>query len=187
MKRTVLLISLGLMAIASLPYLSAFAQSKPAPASAQSDSEVLREILNEVRLLRAELVRLNVNAQRMQALLDRMKMQQDQAGRLTHELGNTRDELSAIRNKQDRLKEALEAAEKRFAAGVAGDNEIKALTAELKSLREREQLLMGREPLLSAQLNSTMATLTELNARLDELEREIAAPAPGQERPQKKN
>jgi hypothetical protein len=48
-------------------------------------------------------------------------------------------------------------------------------------------VLQSREPLLSAQLNSTMATLTELNARLDDLEREIAAPAAGPERPQKKN
>ncbi len=186
MKRIILRIVLCLLAIACLHYHS-FAQANTAPASASSDSEVLRDILNEIRQLRADILRLNVNAHRTQALLDRIKVQQEQVVRLTRELSNVSEELSAIRFRQEMMKVALEAQEKRYTAGVQGDNEVKALTADLGSLKQREQVLMEPEPLLSGELNSTRETLASLNARLDDLEREIATPATDQKQPQKRN
>jgi hypothetical protein len=175
MKATVLRIALCLTAVICLSSLTAFGQA----ASVRSDSDqTLKEILNEVRHLRADLLRLNVNAHRTQALLDRMKVQQEQVVRLTREVGNVRDELIAVRNRQIRVKDAIEAMEKQKAVGLglAGEKELKALISEMEELKQREQVLVDREPLVSAELDSTRATLTELNARLDELEREIATP-----------
>jgi DNA repair exonuclease SbcCD ATPase subunit len=148
----------------------------------------LKDILNEVRQLRADLLRLNVNAHRTQALLDRMKVQQEQVVRLTREVGNVRDELISIRNRQTRAKDAVEHLEKQKAVelvGLAGERELKAMTSELEELKQREQVLVEREPVISADLDSTRATLANLNARLDELEREIATPPASQWQPKK--
>jgi hypothetical protein len=119
----------------------------------------------EVRQLRTDLLRLNINAHRTQTLLDRKKIQQEQVFRLTRDLDNARNELSEIRSRQVRTKEAIEVQEKRRAAGVVGDDEIRAMTAELQGLKEREQLLMEREPQLAAELNSSQSALTQLDAR----------------------
>ncbi|MEP7338014.1 MAG: hypothetical protein ABI977_09750, partial [Acidobacteriota bacterium] len=180
MKTTVLRIALCLTAVICLSSLTAFGQT----ASARTDSDqTLKEILNEVRQLRADLLRLNVNAHRTQALLDRMKVQQEQGVRLTREVGNVRDELISVRNRQTRVKDAIEAMEKQKAVGLvglAGERELKAMSGELEELKQREQVLVEREPALTSELDSTRATLTGLNARLDELEREIASPSASQ-------
>jgi len=185
MKATVLRITLCLTVAICLSSLTAFGQTS----SARSDSDqTLKEILNEVRQLRADLLRLNVNAHRTQALLDRMKVQQEQVVRLTREVSNVRDELIATRGRQARVKDAVELMEKQKAAGLvglAGEKELKALNGELEELKQREQVLVEREPLVTAELDSTRATLTELNARLDELEREIATPPASQGQPKK--
>lgn len=187
MKTTLLRSALYLAVLTSLSFLTAFAQSSIPASSARADSDqVLKDILNEVRQLRADLQRLNVNAHRTQALLDRIKVQQEQVVRLNREVGNVRDELVGVRNRQARTKDALEMLEKQKAAGVVREEEVKAVAAELEELKRIEQLLMEREPQLSAELDLTRATLAQLNARLDELEQELLAPPAGQS-PTKKN
>src|SRR5690242_7283174 len=129
MKSALLRVVMCLMAIACLPSLSALAQTTASSASTRYESDqVLRDLLNEVRQLRADLLRLNINAHRTQTLLDRKKMQQEQVLRLTRDLDNARNELSAIRSRQARTKEEIEVQEKRRAVGVVGDDEIRAMT-----------------------------------------------------------
>jgi DNA repair exonuclease SbcCD ATPase subunit len=188
MKKNALRIAPCLAILICLANLSARAQSTPSTGPARSGPDpVLQDILIEIRQLRADLLRLNINARRTQALLDRMKVQQEQVVRLTRELGNLRDELASARARQLRTKDALDSAEKRHAAGLVGDAELKALSAELQSLQEREQALAESEPILNTELTSAQGNLAQLNARLDDLEREIAAPAPEPKPPQKKN
>lgn len=187
MKTTVLRIAIWVTVLVCFSSLRALAQSSNSSSLARPDSDqILKEILNEVRQLRADLQRLNVNAHRTQALLDRMKVQQEQVVRLTREIGNVRDELLAIQHRQVRIKEALEMLEKQKNAGLVKEEEVKVAAAELEELKQREQWLMEREPQLSSELDLTRATLAQLNARLDELEQELLTPPAGQT-PTKKN
>lgn len=181
MKTTFLRITFWMAAFVCFSSLTVSAQSSSSSGSARSDSDqTLREILNEVRQLRADLQRLNVNAHRTQALLDRMKVQQEQLVRLTREIGNVRDELSGVRGRQVRVKDALEMLEKKRDVGLVREEEVKVVGAELEELKQREQFLTEREPVLVTELDSTRATLAQLNARLDELEQEIATPPASQ-------
>jgi len=181
MKKNVTCITLCLLSLVCLTTDGVFAQTSTQSAASRADSDqVLKDILNEVRQLRADLQRLNVNAHRTQALLDRIKVQQEQVVRLNREVGNVRDELIGIRNRQTRTKDTLEMLEKQKSAGLVREEEVKAVAAELEELKQREQVLTEREPQLSAELDSTRATLMQLNARLDELEQEIATPPAGQ-------
>ncbi len=187
MKTILLRSALCLAVLTSVPSLAAFAQSSVSANSARADSDqILKDILNEVRQLRADLQRLNVNAHRTQALLDRIKVQQEQVVRLNREVGNVRDELAGVRNRQAKIKDALELLEKQKAAGMVREEEVKAVAAELEELKQREQMLTEREPRLSAELDLARATLAQLNARLDELEQELLTPPAGQS-PTKKN
>ena len=164
------------------------AQATTSSAPGRSDSnQILRDVLNELRQLRADLLRLNIHAYRTQSLIDRRKVQQELALRLNRDLDNARNELAAIRSRREGLKDGLEVLEKKKAAGIVGDDEIKALTAELEELKERERGLREREPMLSVELNASRTALAQLDARLDDLEQEFAKMASDLERPQKKN
>lgn len=187
MKKNGICIALCLLTLTCLTTHKAFAQTGTQTNASRTESDqVLKEILNEVRQLRADLQRLNVNAHRTQALLDRMKVQQEQVIRLTREIGNVRDELLAIQHRQVRIKEALEMLEKQKNAGLVKEEEVKVVASELEELKQREQRLMEREPQLSSELDSTRATLAQLNSRLDELEQELLTP-PASQTPTKKN
>jgi peptidoglycan hydrolase CwlO-like protein len=151
-KTTAIHITLCFLAFVCLTVHKAFAQTstQSSPAARADSDQVLKDILNEVRQLRADLLRLNVNAHRTQALLDRMKLQQEQVVRLTRELGHLRDELASIRSRQVKMKDHFEHLEKQQASGLVGQNEVKAVAAELEELKQREQTLTEREPSLSA-------------------------------------
>ena len=135
------------------------------------------ELISEVRQLRIEVQRLNASAQRVQLLLERSRSQQEIVSRLTQRLSDARDELGGIRGRQTKMTELLENAEKRKEAGLQGEAELKAISAELGELKQREQRLSERELQLSSELQAESANLNDLKTRLDKLEQEIATPS----------
>ncbi len=135
------------------------------------------ELINEVRQLRLEVQRLSASAQRMQLLLDRSRTQQEQVTRLTQQLNDARAQLNQTRWEQSRLKTESEQAEKQKAAGLRGEDELKAISAAGEELKQREQNLMQRELQLSSELELERTTLNDLKTRLDKLEQEIATPS----------
>ena len=159
------------VAICVLASSGAFAQT-----TAVSEQK-FDELVNEVRQLRIEVQRLSVSAQRIQLLLDRSRTQQEQVARLTQQLNEARAQLNQTRWEQSRLKIESEQAEKQKAAGLKGEDELKALLAVGEELKQREQNLMQRELQLSSELELERTTLNDLKTRLDKLEQEIATPS----------
>lgn len=159
------------VAICVLASSGAFAQT-----TAVSEQK-FDELVNEVRQLRLEVQRLSASAQRIQLLLDRSRTQQEQVTRLTQQLNEARAQLNQTRWEQARLKTEAEQAEKQKAAGLRGEDELKATIAAGEELKQREQNLMQRELQLSSELELERATLNDLKTRLDKLEQEIAMPS----------
>lgn len=146
--------------------------------SRATSEQSLQELVREVRQLRAALQRINTTMYKSQVLLERMKFQQEQVGRMSRELAETRETLSEIRAGLVRLKEMLPKAESGVEAGEKHPTELAGIKAELEHLREREQRLITREGQLSNDLELERAKLNELNDRLNAFELELAPNKP---------
>ena len=135
------------------------------PTSEQS----LQELVREVRQLRATIQRMNTTMYKGQVLLERLKFQQEQVGRMSRELADTRENLSEVRAGLTRLKEMLPKTEAGVDMGAKHPAELAGIKAELEHLKEREQRLTTRESQLSNDLEMERARLNELNDRLNRL------------------
>ena len=155
---------------------SATAQSQSQPQSG-TDKE-LREIAGELRLLRTEMRRISINAQRAQVLIDRIRLQQEQVTRLRHDIGDVQEKLEQVRSDQARAKAMIKAAKKQQEAGLRDDEDVKAFTLATEELDNREQALLRREAALATELELAQGTLAELDSRLEDIQREMAQPAP---------
>ena len=72
------------------------------------------------------------------------------------------------------LKECrLDEAEKQQDKGVLSEEAVHRVRAGLEGLKRQEQVLSEREIQLAAQLETEQTNLTDLNKRLDSLEREM--------------
>ena len=132
-------------------------------------------------------LRTSVNNYRSQILLNRIKVEQDQVARLTREMNDIQDKVVATRGQQTKGKGGLEELVKKKDAGIVAPEFVNAMTLELEELGQREEALLNRESRVAAELDSARAKLAELDTRLNEIEREMVAPAAGgDERPPKR-
>ena len=159
---------------ASFGLHSVAAQTKPT-----DDKETIQMLLNEVRLLRRTLQRTGLNAYRGQIVLERIKAQNDQVLRLTRALAETRNEIEGIEGTiprmtdQAKLMETM--AEKELDANKRAQFEFesKERKADVERYKQRLERQRDAETQLSAQLAAEQNKLTELEGRLDALERGI--------------
>ncbi|HKF58811.1 MAG TPA: hypothetical protein VKJ45_25450, partial [Blastocatellia bacterium] len=129
------------------------------------------------RLLRAEMRRISVTAQRAQVMIDRIRLQQEQVVRLGHDIADVRDKLEQVRSDQARAKTMIKAAKREQEAGLRDEEDVKAFTLATEELENREQALLRKEAALATELELAQGTLAELNSKLDEIEREMAQPS----------
>ena len=153
----------------------AVAQTK---AAQQTSEQSLQELVREVRQLRTTLQRINSAMYKGQVMIERLKLQQEQVARLSHEIGQVREELSELRGHQSRFKEALTNAEAAVEAGTRKREELQDVKMQLESFKEREERLVAREARLSNELELERARLNDLNDRLNALELELAPNKP---------
>jgi hypothetical protein len=108
-------------------------------------------------------------------------MQQEQVNRLTQEHNSVRNQVNEMKAAQIRLKERLEEAEKQQAKGLIAESEVSRMKVALEDVKRREQSLTEQETQISNELNSERRNLTDLNKRLDDLERELVLTPPSEE------
>jgi chromosome segregation ATPase len=178
MNRFTLRLLLGLVGLVLIP-ASSYAQT-------QSSDQSMKELINEVRLLREEVRRLTSGAYRAQAMLERLKLQQEQVNRLNHDWMAVRNELSGIRGGRAEVKEKIVATQERIAAGTAPNGDINGLKAMLSDLDQREQDLILKESQLSGQLNLERTTMEELQKKLDAIDIELQSISSDEKRPKEK-
>lgn len=163
-----------LLVVLSISLTSANAQSTKIP-----DDRILQSLLNEVRLLRETLQRINLNAYRSQILVERIRSQNDRVGRITRMLEDTRDEIANLQMQTKQMNEQAKAAESRVEQ-EADLNRRTEMEAELKGfkqmvepLKQRIEQLREREMRLNEELQTEQGKMSELEGRLEALEREI--------------
>ena len=151
-----------------------FAQSASRVPVTHSDSgQVLGDILKEIHLLRTELLRIAVNNNRSQLLIDRIRVQQEQIVRLDASIEDLQDKIDDLRTQQQRRQSVLAEVMKRQDTGVASDREVSDVKAEIEDFAAREQAMSVRQSAVASELDSARADLAELNKRLDEIDAEM--------------
>ena len=166
MKRSIFLFVLLVCAFANA---SAQQPVKTQDAVRPSSEQSLHELVTEVRQLRATLHRMNAAIYKGQVLLERLKLQQEQVKRISHEVAMVRDDVQELRGQQQRIIETIKRLETGVEAGTKHADELAGMKNELEMLVQREQRLAVRESRLAADLEGERAILNDLNDKLNAL------------------
>jgi len=143
------------------------------------DPQTLQNLLAEVHQLRLALEHSSKIAPRIQIAVERIKMQQDQVARTARQLEDVRHEIEHRQSEQPRLQQQLESLES-HASTTTDPSQRRELEDVLKMQKvaaeqgqKSLQQVQAREGELASQLQSEQSRLTELNDRLDQLERAL--------------
>jgi hypothetical protein len=153
----------------------------PAPISRLSVEEgsALRELLNEVHLLRLALQSTTAGAKRIQLAAERVRLQQERVDKAVKDLDDTRNQFADLKANQLRVGETLKEIERQsrqeaFPARRAElEKQYRLTKIELDPLAERETRLRDRESQQMVFLGAEQSKLQELNEKFNALEREF--------------
>jgi hypothetical protein len=156
-----------------------------APASgmaqtASADSATLQKLLDEVRLLRMNLEKTATLGPRMQLLLHRTGLQDARVARISQQLDEVHKQVAAETAQQADAAERLVKIEQDISteADAGRRAQLEDVRAHFKMIAGRgpDQQLRARESELANSLQTEQATLSELNEKLDALERQLETP-----------
>jgi hypothetical protein len=168
------LVALGFTLFAS----SQATSNNPARTAQGENAQMMQSLLNEVRQLRLAIQRANLSAYHAQVIIERMRSQQQHVDRLTERLRETRDRIANGQMRRAELQDMLKKIESRLSraayaerSAVEGEQEFYKNRSGL--LAQEEARLREQESQLAAQLEIEQVKLTDLNDRLDALQREL--------------
>ncbi len=153
----------------------------PSPVAATPDVQLLRAILEELRLQRAVLQRTYVNAYRAQALTERLARQQARVDSLGEEITQLKSVIQHAQDTrdEDELKDLLatinETADPQQRAALAQSyNGLKrALERQREYARQEADRSRERQQQLEVAWRTEQAKLAELQEQFDTLDREL--------------
>jgi len=154
---------------------------------AQTSSDAaLQALLTEVRQLRLALERSAVVSPKIQMTLQRMQLQQDAVARASRELEDVRNQLSRFAAEREHMSAELAGTEARIAReqDVVQRKGLEENAKRLKGMLEERASQTGesqwraRESEMAGRLATEQGKLSELNERLNVLERSLEAPQP---------
>jgi chromosome segregation ATPase len=165
----------------------------PLSASAQSnstDSQTLQALLSEMRQLRQELRAAHINSQRAQILIYRVQSQQTVVTRLTQRSDTERSRLTQIQSEQRRFNAALKRMEnepptnKSDSERKQADFELAQVKSRLEQLSTDEQEAVTRKMQAEEELRLEQDKLTQLQAALDRIDKDLERAAAATASPQ---
>lgn len=143
------------------------------------ENQTMRTLLNEVRQLRKTMQTTGLHAYRGQIILERIRLANEQVERLAEKLENARNDLEKTERTIPRMEEQSKVMETQLQqeTDVAKRARLEFEIKETKQQAERYKLLLSRarerEQQIATEFQRSQARLTELESRLDMLEREI--------------
>ena len=161
--------------------------NSPAQNAQGENAQTMQALMNEVRQLRLAIQRSTLSAHHAQAIIERMRSQQQQVDRLTDRLRETRDRIANVKLGQIDLQGELKRSEGRLRRNntqsePVEDENQEIVKTRLRFLEQEEARMREQESQIVAQLPIEQARLAELNDRLDALQRELETP-PAENKP----
>jgi len=167
------------MKLVSLLMCFCFAARAQTPGS---DTQTLQTLLAEVRQLRIALERSTQIAPRIQIAVERLKLQQEHVARVSRQLEDVQRELDHRRAEHPRLLHRLQAMDNAVSQ-TTNPQEQKDLNYRVSEFKLETELaekslqqFQAREGELASQLQAEQSKLTELNDRLNQMERALNVP-----------
>jgi chromosome segregation ATPase len=168
-------VTLVCVTVAVVSFASARAEQPGMPSN-----DVLRALLQEVHGLRLAMEHSAAVAPRIQLTLARLNIEEQRITQLAAQFDRARQELTNLGVGLRRFADDLEEREKQLQttadekARTKLESDIRELKAQLKAFTASEQAARTRENDAAQALTTEQNRWTELNTRLDELERQIA-------------
>ena len=169
-----------LVAALAAPSLAA-AQTSTPPAA----PDVLKELLVEVRGLRAAMERAATVGARIQLLVARVQMQEQRIAELSRRAVTVREELSRLDAAMAQHSAMMKQFERSGSSGRANaeeqreiENMIEMQKQQIAMSEKRRQELLGEESLLAQQIAADQSRWSDVNSQLDELERSLTPRKP---------
>ena len=170
----------GLLAICLATPQPSLAQASQSAAPEQSgEPQTMQALLSEVRQLRLVLQRLSLSGFRAQIMVERLRMQQSLVNQLTSQLDNIRESFPDSKTRQQWIGERIKDLEKGLnqesdpARRGQLEREYKEAKFEAERITQWDQQQRERETQVVARMQIEQAKLSELNDRLEALEREL--------------
>jgi chromosome segregation ATPase len=172
----------GVMAAAALVVPAIWAGAQTAPPRATADP-VLEALLAEVRALRVAMEQMASAGPRIQLFTARLQLQETRISNMIRRLDGIRDQLSGMREDLSTAEEMQKRVEGMLASTTLAENsegrqqlmqELPERKRQAAALRARVSALTSEEGQLVADITAEQARWTDINARLDELERLLA-------------
>ena len=161
---------LGLLVVSIVP-----AQTQ----KAAEENQTMRTLLSEVRQLRKTMQTTGLNAYRGQLILERMRLANEQVEKMAQKLETARDDVEKIERTIPSFEEKAKVMETvlQQETDIANRAKLEFEIKQHKQQTERYKVLLTRarerEQQLSTDLRASQSRLSELENRLDLLEREI--------------
>jgi len=148
------------------------------PLLAQTPDPTLQKLLVEVQTLRVAIERSTLLGARTQIAMQRIQMQETRTSRLAQTLDGVRREITELGFQAERLAARIKELEDRSAH--VDPNLRKDVEAEIKQLKREQEQMAGieqqrhaREAEIVTQHQLEQGRLTDLQARVDEMERAL--------------
>jgi len=169
------LLLLGAAAVGGAVVGRAQAQSPPA------SPDVLSALLVEVRGLRAALEQMASAGPRVQLAFGRLQLQEQRIAEMSRKLDATRANLASSRQQADQHQQLVKAFEDGTLLREVADpaerreleNHVKAMKGEMLRVDRDIQRLQGEEASLLQDITAEQGRWTDINQRLEELERSL--------------
>jgi predicted nucleic acid-binding Zn-ribbon protein len=155
------------------------------PVSAQTapaGNDTLSALLAEVRQLRAAIERSTLVGNRTQITIQRLQTQEARTARVAQDLDRVRNEVTAFQTEQTHAAEQLQRQEDEMARSDTSAARKEALSREIALFKQRlaerslrDTQTRAREAALTSELHAEQRRMTELQERLNEIDRFIEA------------
>jgi hypothetical protein len=169
--------SLAVGVVATLLLSAVLAQGGGQDSPAINNTQLLRDLLSEVRLLRKSVEEAQSSTYRGLLAIERVRLQQEQVDRLSRQLSELKREQMNLNAHLPPMQERIKAFESQIenerdpARRVQLESEFTAFRnlVELESIRHQQQQELEQQ--LTGQLQAGQAKLNELNDRLQVAEK----------------
>jgi chromosome segregation ATPase len=162
----------------------ALAQAPAPPPQPDLPTQLLTELLTEVRGLRQSMERAATVGARIQLLVARVQLQEQRIAELSRRLMTVRDEMSSLETQASGLQSQVAMFEKAGANSNAPAEErnqmeqmLQGFKSQVATFEKRRLDLANEESLLMQQVAADQGRWSDVNSQLDELERTLSAPA----------
>jgi|SRR6476620_3552019 len=173
MKRSISLVVLFVGVLLFGAQAASAQATTPVSGSGPTEEQSLRDLVNEVRQLRAMLQRVTITNYKTNIVVERLKFQQEMVSRLSHELNDVRESLADTRASVARMREQASRFQAGVESGVRNPDELAAIKLEVEAANQREARLATRETQVMSDLATERMRLAELNEQLAKLELEF--------------